>query len=140
MSRRVFLDTSGWLAVLSELEAHHMEALDAYRDVLAAGRGFVTTNLVVAEMHVLLVRHRGSDAGIRLLDALKHDPTHEISYVTPELERQAIDRWLRSYSDHRFSLTDAVSLEVMRAERIGEALALDNHFRIAGLEMLPNLT
>jgi predicted nucleic acid-binding protein len=140
VSRPVFLDTSGWLAVLSGREAHHVEASDVYRAVLAAGGGFLTTNLVVAEMHVLLVRHRGSEAGIRLLDALKQDPTHEIRYVTPELERQAIDRWLRSYSDHRFSLTDVVSFEVMRAERIGEALALDSHFRIAGFETLPHFS
>ncbi len=137
MSRRIFLDTSGWLAVLSRREARHREALDTYQALVTEGRGFVTTNLVVAEMHVLLVRHRGSEAGIRLLDALRHDPTHDVLYVTPELERRAIDRWLRPYGDHRFSLTDAVSFETMREERMNEALALDHHFRIAGFATLP---
>jgi len=137
MSRRVFLDTSGWLAVLSERESLHQAALDAYRAVLETGRGFVTTNLVVAEMHVLLVRHRGPAAGIRLLDALMQDPTHEVRYANRALERQAVDRWLRPYGDHRFSLTDAVSFETMREERVTEALALDTHFEIAGFSTLP---
>ena len=137
MSRRVFLDTSGWLAAISEREAFHEATLDAYRGVLSAGRGFVTTNLVVAEMHVLLTRYRGASAGTQLLDAIEQDPAHEVRYVTRELERQAIDRWLRSYGDQKFSLTDAISFETMRAERIGEALALDRHFRIAGFSTLP---
>lgn len=137
MSRRVFLDTSGWLAAISERESFHEKALETYRTVLSAGRGFLTTNLVVAEMHVLLSRHRGTAAGIQLLDALEQDPAHEVRYVTRELERQAVDRWLRPYGDHRISLTDAISFETMRAERIGEAFALDHHFRIAGFSTLP---
>ena len=137
MSRRVFLDTSGWLAAISERESLHEEALDAYRGVLSAGRGLVTTNLVVAEMYILLSRHRGAAAGIQLLDALEQDPAHDVRHVTRELERQAIDRWLRPYGDHRFSLTDAISFEIMRVERIDEAFALDHHFRIAGFSTLP---
>jgi hypothetical protein len=137
MSRRVFLDTSGWLAAISEREALHEKTLEVYREVLSAGRGFVTTNLVVAEMYILLSRHRGTAAGIQLLDALEQDPAHEVRYVTVELERQAIDRWLRPYGDHRFSLTDAISFELMRVERIDEALALDHNFRIAGFSTLP---
>ena len=140
MSRRVFLDTSGWLAAISERGAFHEATLDAYRGVLSAGRGFVTTNLVVAEMHVLLSRHRGAAAGIQLLDALEQDPAHEIRYVTWELERQAIDRWLRPFGDQGFSLTDAISFETMKADRIGEALALDRHFRVAGFSTLPALS
>jgi len=137
MSRRIFLDTSGWLAAISERESLHQEALDAYRGVLTAGRGFVTTNLVVAEMYVLLLRHRGSTTAIQFMDALEQDPAHEVRYVTRELERQAINRWLRPYGDHRFSLTDAMSFEIMRVERIGEAFALDRNFRIAGFSTLP---
>ncbi len=95
MSSRVFLDTSGWLAVLSQRASRHREALESYQAILKAGRGFVTTNLVVAEMYVLLLRHRGSNAGVRFLDVLRCDPTHEVLYVTRELERRAIDRWLR---------------------------------------------
>ena len=140
MSRRVFLDTSGWLAAISERESFHEEALDTYRTVLSAGRGFLTTNLVVAEMYVLLLRHRGAASGIRFLEVLEQDPAHEIRYVTREVERQAIDRWLRPYSDHRFSLTDAISFETMRVERIDEAFALDHHFRVAGFSTLPALS
>jgi len=100
MSRRVFLDASGWLAAISERGSLHEEALDA----------------------------------------LEQDPAHEVRHVTRELERQAIDRWLRPYSDQGFSLTDAISFETMRVEHIDEAFSLDRHFRIAGFSTLPALT
>ncbi len=137
MSRRVFLDTSGWLAVLSSGEALHEDTVRAYRDVLEARRGFVTTNLVIAEMHVLLTRNRGADAALAFLDALKQDAAHEVRFVSPALQDDAVNRWLRPFGDHAFSLTDATSFEVMRELRITTALALDNHFSIAGFQRLP---
>ena len=43
---------------------------------------------------------------------------------------------IRYNSDHRFSLCDAVSFEVMRRERIEHALTFDTHFTIAGYKTL----
>jgi predicted nucleic acid-binding protein len=133
---KVFLDTSGWLAAVSEREPRHRQILEAYQRVLHSGGRFVTTNLVAAEMHILTVRHRGTEAGMRLLEELHRDPTHEVRYPDRDVERAAIDRWLRPFADHRFSLTDAVSFEVMREEGIRQALALDKHFEIAGFALL----
>jgi predicted nucleic acid-binding protein len=116
---------------------HHDDVAPVYDDLVARRTPFVTTNLVVAEMHVLIVREQGADAGCRLLDAIHADPMYAVITSTRDLESVATDRWLRPYRDHRFSLTDAVSFEVMRIERIEEALALDRHFQIAGYRLLP---
>lgn len=139
MSRAVFLDTSGWLAAASAHEHHHREVVAAYNDLVQRRVVLVTTNLVLAEMHALVVRHRGAAAGCSLLDAIYSDPSYRVVAVTRELEATATDRWLRPFRDQAFSLTDAVSFEVMRSERIGEALALDRHFEIAGYQLLPRL-
>lgn len=115
----------------------HDDVAPVYDDLVARRIPFVTTNLVVAEMHVLIVREQGANAGCRLLDAIHADPMYTVITSTRDLESVATDRWLRPYRDHRFSLTDAVSFEVMRTERIDEALALDHHFEIAGYRLLP---
>ena len=137
MSRSVFVDTSGWLASASSRENHHAAVATVYDDLVSRRVRLVTTNLVVAEMHILTVREVGPAAGCRLLDAIYADPLYTVISVSRELESAATDRWLRPYSDHRFSLADAVSFEVMRTERIGEALALDHHFEVAGYKLLP---
>jgi predicted nucleic acid-binding protein len=97
----------------------------------------VTTNLVVAEMHILIARLRGPSEGLRFLDSLYLDPVHEVLFADRDLERSAVDRWLRRFADHPLSLADAVSFEVMRSRRITSALALDDHFEIAGFKTVP---
>ena len=137
MSRAVFLDTSGWLAAANSREARHVEAAAAYDELVASRVRLVTTNLVVAEMHILVVRKQGSRAGCVLLDAIYTDPLYTVVATTRELESAATDRWLRPFQDQRFSLADAVSFEVMRLEGITEAFALDHHFDVAGYTLIP---
>lgn len=133
----VFLDTSGWLAVGSDREAMHREARLAYQRLVDGGAPLVTTNLVVAEMHAMILRAHGGTAGVRFVDSVYQDPTHEVVFVDRALEREAIERWLRRYSDKRLSLADAVSFEVMRSRGIREALTLDKHFAMAGFVRVP---
>lgn len=131
-----FLDTSGWFAAISPKESRHGAALAAYRTWIGDGTKLITTNLVVAEMQILLSRFRGADEGLRFLDSLYLDTTHEVVFVDRALERAAVDGWLRKYRDKQLSLTDAVSFEVMQSRGIRRALALDEHFQIAGFETL----
>jgi len=132
-----FLDTSGWFAALSPKEARHRTALAAYKSLIDQRARLVTTNLVVAEMQILISRFRGAAEGVRFLDSLYQDPSHEVVFVDRDTERMAVDRWLRRFTDQRLSLADAVSFEVMKSRRLRQALALDGHFELAGFELLP---
>ena len=133
MTEPVFLDTAGWFAALSPRDQDHHPAARAYRALIdEAQRPCITTNLVVAEMHALLARRLGAATAVRFLDQLHADATHEVVWATRDVERHAVDRWLRPFADHAFSLTDAVSFEVMRQRGIREALTFDNHFTVAG--------
>ena len=131
-----FLDTSGWFAAISPKESVHRAALAAYSTWIGDGTKLITTNLVVAEMQILLSRFLGADEGLRFLDSLYLDTTHEVVFVDRALERAAVDGWLRKYRDKQLSLTDAVSFEVMQSRGIRRALALDEHFQIAGFDTL----
>jgi predicted nucleic acid-binding protein len=133
---KVFLDTSGWLAAVNTRDSRHKDVVGVFGDIIARRTLLVTSNLVVAEMHVLVVRSRGATAGCDLLDAIYSDPLYEVVTVDRDLESEAADRWLRRF-DQTFSLTDATSFEIMRRQKIREALALDNHFAVAGYAMLP---
>jgi predicted nucleic acid-binding protein len=132
-----FLDTSGWFAALSIKEPKHRAARTVYRHWIQSGVRLVTTNLVVAEMQILLTRFRGDDDGLRFLDSVYQDPTHDVVFADRDLERAAVDHWLRRYRDQRLSLADAVSFEVMRSRSIVQVLALDEHFALAGFELAP---
>lgn len=135
--KTAFLDTSGWFAAFSRKEARHREALAAYQTWIEDGTQLLTTNLVVAEMQVLIARFRGGSEGLRFLDSLHADPTHEVVYVDRDLERAAVDHWLRRFQDQTLSLADAVSFEVMRWHKVETVLALNEDFARAGFTLVP---
>ena len=137
MAGPVFLDTAGWFAALSPREWGHARARDAYADAVRRGALLVTTPLVIAEMHTLLLRWRGPQAGAFFLDAALASGAHLVAPLDEELLDVALTRWIRKLADKPVSLADAVSFEVMRRERITQALTLDRHFADAGYELLP---
>jgi predicted nucleic acid-binding protein len=52
---------------------------------------------------------------------------------------EAAWQWLRRHDERDYSFVDATSFEVMRRERIGEALAFDGDFTAAGfVELRPS--
>jgi uncharacterized protein len=137
MAGSLFLDTAGWFAALSPRERGHEQARAAYADAARRGALLVTTPLVVAEMHTLLLRWRGPAAGIVFLDAALASGAHMVAPLDEELLDVALTRWIRKFADKPVSLADAVSFEVMRRERLVQALTFDRHFADAGYELLP---
>ncbi|MGH7654235.1 MAG: type II toxin-antitoxin system VapC family toxin [Gemmatimonadaceae bacterium] len=134
--RAIFLDTAGWFAAMSPKERGHAVAAGAYADARTSGTALVTTDLVVAEMHTLILRTRGTRDAQTFLEAALSSPSHAVIYADADLVSSAVARWIRAFKDQEFSLCDAVSFEVMRRERIPRALTFDRHFATAGFEML----
>lgn len=132
-----FLDTAGWIAAIKPDQAYHRESQAAYQNWISGGVPMVTTNLVMAEMQTMLMRMRGSVTALQFLDQVYADPNHEVVFVDRDIERAAIDRWLRKFAEHDISLTDAVSFEVMRTRRISNVLTLNVHFTTAGFTAIP---
>jgi predicted nucleic acid-binding protein len=92
--------------------------------------------LVLAELHGHLLHRRGPELARAVVADLLADPAYEWVDVPAELVREALSRWLARFRDQRFSLTDAVSFEVMRRARIRGAFAFDSDFVRAGFELL----
>jgi len=133
----VFLDTSAWLAALSTREDRHAECAKEFDELVGTRTPVITTNLVIAEMHGLLVRRRGAVHGLTLLDLVHDDPSYEVIHADRALEARATDDWLRRFSDTPLSLTDAVSFQVMREGGLHDAFTLDQHFEVVGYRMIP---
>lgn len=136
MSGAIFLDSTGWFAAMSPKERGHPTAADAYRGAAARGDALVTTDLVVAEMHALLLRWRDPETGARFLELVYETATHTVIHPDDELITDALQRWIRRFTHQRFTLCDAVSFEVMRRESLTAALTFDQHFATAGYRTL----
>lgn len=132
----LFVDTSAWFPLADPEDPAHAEVAGALRHAVQHGSRIVTTNLVVAETHTLLVRRIHRAAGLAFLREIARDP-HSVVTSTPEHEARAQREWLEHYDDQDFSVTDAVSFVVMTERDTPEALTLDHHFRVAGFRTVP---
>ncbi|MGH7675287.1 MAG: type II toxin-antitoxin system VapC family toxin [Gemmatimonadales bacterium] len=136
MSTRTGVDTGALLALADPRDQYHSAASRIVRRLISDGVVMVGTTLVLAELHVLLLRHRGPERARTVISRVLDDPSYEWVEVSPTLVREAVADWLERFHDQRFSLTTAVTFEVLRRERIHAAFAFDEDFVTAGFELL----
>ena len=133
---RVLVDTSALLALSLARDQWHARATRSARANAASGTRYVGTTLILAEFQIGMLYARGSHDARESVSRLVADSAHEWLAVDADLVQHATARWLARFPDHRFSLTDAVSFEVMRRERITHAFAFDKQFEAAGFSIL----
>jgi predicted nucleic acid-binding protein len=136
VAAELFVDTSAWYPVADPRHPDHSSLAQELTDRVRSGVRVVTTNLVVAETHAILLRRVGREGALRFLGEVLRDPLL-VETSTPEMERRAVEEWLAPYSGQDFSLVDAVSFVVMKDRGTTEALTLGHHFAAAGFTMVP---
>jgi uncharacterized protein len=133
--RRVFVDSSAWLAFFSARDDNHATAVTLLRRAIDGRAALVTTSLVLAEVHRLVLHRVGIQAAAAVLASF--DGSEHLRLVFPGREHhQAARLWLDKLADQEITYADATSFAVMEAERCPVALSFDRDFVIAGFEVL----
>lgn len=130
--RRVFVDTSGFYALIVGKDDNHGHADELFGLAQREAWRLVTTNAVVFETHALLL-HRsrpGRETALKFLDAVQAD-TYDVVRVRKNDEEKAV-ALIRAHEDKLYSFCDALSFVVMERLRIHEAIAFDQDFRTYG--------
>lgn len=129
----VFVDTSGFYAILDATDPYHAGALTAFRKAMAEGTPLVTNSYAVHEAWALIQHRLGWEAVDAFLDRLL--PHCTIEHVDQRLHALGAARCRQARLRH-LSLTDCVSFEFMRSAGIRHAIASDTHFRREGFVLL----
>ena len=132
----VFVDTGAWVALADKDDANHKKAVAIYPSLLRNQKGFITSNLVIAETYIVLLNELGHRAAIHFLEKIKASPRILRIYSNDDIERDA-EEILRKYDDQDFSYADAVGFVIMRRQKIQKAFCFDKHFTTAGFERVP---
>lgn len=136
MAAEVFVDTSAWYVAVAGDGPEAKRVRRALSERVRGAARAVTTNLVIAETHALLLRRVNREVALAFVKEVSRTP-NIVVHASPELEADAQRDWLERFDDQDFSLTDAVSFAVMKERGIRDAVTLDRHFVIAGFVALP---
>lgn len=135
--RRVFVDTSAFVALRNGAEREHETAREALAVLVAERAQLLTSNYVFSETYTALLVRAGREEAIRWGDRFRAGKAIEVARIDEPAEEEA---WsiLQSHADKRWSHVDATSFALMERERITEAFAFDRHFVQRGLTLVPS--
>jgi predicted nucleic acid-binding protein len=133
--KAVFADTFYWAALTKIDDPAHAQAMDLSRS-LAADR-IVTTDEVLAEYVTFF-----AGAGPNIRERVGRNVAELIENLEIRVVPQTRESFLgglelyRARPDKGYSLTDCISMQAMRKERITEVLTNDRHFEQEGFRAL----
>jgi predicted nucleic acid-binding protein len=127
----LFVDTGAWLAFFSARDGHHAEADRLFREAIQRKIPLFTSNLILAEVHRLLLFRAGIRPASAALERIEASPAVTVKFADGGIHREA-RAWLERLHDQVISYTDASSFAMMRAQRCECALSFDQDFVIAG--------
>lgn len=135
----VFVDTSGWIAILSRDDQFHERVIDRYQELARDGTALLTNNYVVDETATRLRYGPGLAAALGFRQMLLAAVAARRLRIVWVDERSEGDAWriLEQYADVKLSLTDAASAVTARAARVTEILGCDSDFEALGFVVLP---
>ncbi|MEX2555729.1 MAG: PIN domain-containing protein [Actinomycetota bacterium] len=134
--RRVFVDTSAFVAARNKRDPDNERARGALGDLVSRGVRLFTSNFVFAETHAALLVRTGRDQALQWGSALRASDAIELVRIEPEIEEEAW-RILESHADKSWSYVDASSFALMEQEGVTEAFSFDRDFAQRGLKVVP---
>jgi predicted nucleic acid-binding protein len=129
----VYVDTSGWYALVDETDADHLPVKEWFKKNESP---LITSDYVFDETITLIRTSLGLEEAIMFGERLKESKLAQLISVPKEDRGKAWDIF-KKYDDQVFSFTDCVSFAQMERLDIRTALALDDDFKIMEYELVP---
>lgn len=129
----VFIDASGWIAIISSDDRNHESAKLAYQQLISQKKRIITTNWTLYEALSIIKDKIGHAQALSLWNLVKQFPLITLIKITDDIETKGINLFFR-YRDKTWGVVDCASLIVMEQTGCLKALAYDRHFREASLQ------
>ena len=133
--RQVFADTAYWLALTNPFDQHHDTANRA--SALLQDKRIVTSDAVLTE-YLNALGDKGSAvrlAAVRSAESILRNPGVTVIAQTRKVFLKGFALY-KARPDKGYSLTDCVSMTIMRQRKITHALTTDRHFEQEGFVAL----
>jgi uncharacterized protein len=133
--RQVFADTAYWLALTNPFDQHHDKATRVSASL--QDKRIVTSDAVLTE-YLNALADKGSTvrlAAVRSVESILRNSGVMVIAQTRRLFLKGFALY-KARADKGYSLTDCVSMAIMRQQKITNALTTDHHFEQEGFAAL----
>lgn len=131
---RIFIDTSGLIALSDEKDRNHIRAKAYLNEQLQKGARFVLGKNILAEYIDGVTKRIGKKKGIEELDNILNSKLLVIEPVSEADWKVAIG-YFRKYRDNEIDLTDCLSFSMMERLDLKTAFTFDSDFETHGFSM-----
>ncbi|TAN42085.1 MAG: PIN domain-containing protein [Nitrospirae bacterium] len=127
----IFIDTSGFIAVLDADDDMHVRAKGVWIKMISDRMNFITNNYILVETFALVRSRLGIDA----VRALQEDilPLVHVEWVDEISHKMGVSALLAA-GRKKLSLVDCVSFETMRKLALKNVFTFDRHFKEQGFK------
>ncbi len=132
---KVFVDTSGWVALFVENDQNHKKAVSIFEEIKNTKVPIYTSDYCIDETITTILARGNHKQSVLAGEALFTSKLIKIVHVCPDY---LISSWelYQKYKDKCFSFTDVTSFAIMKDLNIKKAFAFDREFIQAGIELI----
>ncbi|MCI0495535.1 PIN domain-containing protein [candidate division KSB1 bacterium] len=135
MKNKCFVDSVGWIALLNAADELHQKTDSIYKEMLLGGIFFLTSTAVINEVANSISRPKHRDAVVKFYKRLQNSLRIKTIFVDESLWSQGW-KLFEDRPDKSWSLTDCISMEIMKQYKLRDVLTNDIHFSQAGFNAL----
>ncbi len=128
---RIFLDTSGLIALSDENDRNHNRAKTYLKELVQKGARFVIGKNILAEYIDGVTKRIDKKKAIEELDNILNSKLLVVEPVSEADWDKAIT-YFRKYNDQRIDLTDCLSFAIMERLDLKTAFTFDDDFKTHG--------
>lgn len=132
---KIFVDTSGWVALFVDNDQNHKKAVSIFEDIKSSKALVYTSDYIIDETITTILARGNHKQSVLAGEALFTSKIIKIIHVSADYLQSAWELY-RKYKDKSFSFTDVTSFVIMKNLGIRKAFAFDKEFLQAGIELM----
>ena len=132
---KIFVDTSGWVALFVESEENHKKAVALFEKIKNSKAQLYTSDYVIDETITTTLARGGHKLSVLAGQALFPSRIIKIISVCPDYLKPAWALY-QKYDDKKFSFTDVTSFVIAKDNHIQKVFSFDSDFSKAGFELI----
>lgn len=136
--RKVFIDTSAWMAYYLSDEPDHIRVKNLIKGFIKKHITIVTSNDIIDETvtNFIYVKPKVAKKFIEFIQQATIMNTVIQLWVDEEIQNEAFEL-VQKFSEHKLSLTDATTIVLVQRFNIKSVVSLDSDFKKVSLHVLP---